>query len=222
MKGYIVVKNNLKKWLALGFVSCFFAALSFCPNNSFCVIPGAQAGTLKNNVVTVPAGQVFSAIVTAPISSANLTLGQQVNLVLSNNFVYNSKLIAPAGSAVVGNVISVSKSGNNGKNGELLLRFTRIITPYGIQIPLAANIKNASESGVLKGFVQEQEVPVEKISNKGYDKDLQVTNRCEICETAQNNNTNKGVDVEIPVRSQLDLILTQPITVNPAMYDSNY
>ncbi|MFR1671902.1 MAG: hypothetical protein ACLSWI_03050, partial [Candidatus Gastranaerophilaceae bacterium] len=33
---------------------------------------------------------------------------------------------------------------------------------------------------------------------------------------------DKGNDVEIPANAQIQLILTQPITVNPAMYNSNY
>ena len=33
---------------------------------------------------------------------------------------------------------------------------------------------------------------------------------------------DKGVDVEIPANSMIDIVLTQPITVNPAIYNSNY
>ena len=33
---------------------------------------------------------------------------------------------------------------------------------------------------------------------------------------------DKGGEVEIPVNSRIDLTLTQPITVNPAIYNSNY
>ena len=33
---------------------------------------------------------------------------------------------------------------------------------------------------------------------------------------------DKGNDVDIPVNSQVEITLTQPITVNPAIYNSNY
>jgi len=33
---------------------------------------------------------------------------------------------------------------------------------------------------------------------------------------------DKGDDVVIPANSNIELVLTQPITVNPAIYNSNY
>ena len=87
--------------------------------------------TLKGSVVTVPAGQKIPAVVTTPLSSANLTLGQNVTLALGSDFYYNGNLVAPAGSSVTGTVLEVSKAKHGSMNGKLLLRFTQIVTPYG-------------------------------------------------------------------------------------------
>ena len=63
--------------------------------------------TLKGRVVTVPAGQNIPAVTTMPLSSENLTLGQNVTIALSSDFYYNGSLIAPAGSSVTGQVLEV-------------------------------------------------------------------------------------------------------------------
>ena len=78
-------------------------------------------------------------------------LGQTVNLALSSDFYYNGNLIAPAGSSVVGTVLEVSKAKHGSMNGKLMLRFTQIVTPYGVQIPISAVIKTDDNSGVLVG-----------------------------------------------------------------------
>ena len=107
--------------------------------------------TLKGSVVTVPAGQSMPVVVTTPISSANMTTGQTVTVALGSDFYYNGNLIAPAGSSVTGTAIEVSKAKHGSLNGKLLLRFTQIVTPYGVQIPISAVVKTTDNSGVLVG-----------------------------------------------------------------------
>lgn len=146
-------------------------------------------GKTKEAVISVPEGKSFKTIVTTPLSSEYLTLGQKVTMVLGEDFYYKDKLIAPMESVVYGSVIKVSKAAEENK-GELLVRFTRITTPYGIQIPVSAVIKTKNSSGLLTG------------------KD----------ETFA---SDKG-DIDIPVNTSLDLLLIQPITVNPEVYNLNY
>ncbi len=195
-------------------------------------------GTLKGSVVTVPAGQQVAAVVTAPINSATAVLGQTVNLALSSDFYYNGNLIAPAGSSVVGTVLEVSKAKHGSMNGKLLLRFTQIVTPYGVQIPISAIIKTDDNSGVLVGGTKMDVA-------KDYTKDLAggaaagavsgvvfgalaggSVGKGAALGTAVGAGGglvkslwDKGDDVEIPVNASIELILTQPITVNPAIYN---
>ena len=58
--------------------------------------------TIQGNVVMVPAGVNVKAMLTTPISSEYTSPRQTVSLVLSDDFYYGSKLIAPAGSTVYG------------------------------------------------------------------------------------------------------------------------
>lgn len=196
---------------------------------------------LRGSVITVPAGQNMPALVTMPLNSANLTLGQTVSLALGSDFYYNNNLIAPAGSTVNGTVLDVSKAKRGSMNGKLMLRFTQIITPYGLQIPISAIIKTDDNSGMLIGGTKMDVA-------KDYAKDLTVgagagavsgvvfgalaggdIGRGAALGTAVGAGSgliksvwDKGDDVVIPANSTVELVLTQPITVNPAMYNSNY
>lgn len=195
--------------------------------------------TLKGSVVTVPAGQNISAVVTSPISSANTITGQNVSLALGSDFYYNGNLIAPAGSSVTGTVIEVSKAKHGSVNGKLLVRFTQIVTPYGIQIPISAVVKTTDNTGVLVGGTKMDIA-------KNYGKDVAVGAGAGalagvIISPLAGGNVGKGTalatavgagggvvksiwdkgnDVEIPANSAIQLVLTQPITVNPAIYNN--
>ena len=197
--------------------------------------------TLKGKVVTVPAGQGFSAVVTTPMSSENLTIGQNVTLALGSDFYYADNLIAPAGSTVNGTVLEVSKAKHGSLNGKLMVRFTQIVTPYGIQIPISALIKTTDNTGVLIGGTKMD-------VTKNYGKDLVAgsaagalsgvvfgalaggsVGRGAALGTAVGAGGgliksvwDKGADVVIPANSTIDLTLTQPITVNPAAYNQDY
>lgn len=196
--------------------------------------------TLKGRVVTVPAGQTVTAVVTTPISSANMEVGQTVTLALGSDFYYNGNLVAPAGSSITGNAIEVSKAKHGNLNGKLLLRFTQITTPYGVQIPISAVVKTESNNGVLMGGTGMDVA-------KEYGKDLAIgaaagalagviisplaggsIGRGTALATAVGAGGglakgiwDKGGDVEIPANSSIQLVLTQPITVNPTSYNDN-
>ncbi len=193
---------------------------------------------LKGSVVTVPAGTKVGVVVTSPISSEYTTLGQTVSAALGSDFYYNNKLIAPAGSTVSGIVIESSKAKRGSMNGKLAIRFTQILTPYGVAIPISGVISTTDGTGVLVGGTKLD-------VTKDYAKDLTVgagagavsgvvfgalsggeIGRGAALGTAVGAGAglvksiwDKGDNVEIPANSNIDIILTQPITVNPSSYD---
>ncbi len=197
--------------------------------------------TLKGRVVTVPAGANLSAVASTPISSEFLTLGQPVSVVLGSDFYYNSTLIAPAGSTVMGNVTVVTKAKHGSMNGSLKLRFTEITTPYGVRIPISAVIKTDDGTGLLKGGSKADVA-------KAYAKDVAIgsvvgalagtimgplsggaVGRGAALGTAVGavgglgkSVYDKGVDVNIPCNAAIDLYIDQPITVNPSGYSYDY
>lgn len=191
--------------------------------------------TLKGSVVTVPAGQTFKAVVTAPISSETAVIGQNVTLALGSDYYFNGNVIAPAGSTIYGTVLEVSKAKHGSLNGKLLIRYTQIITPTGQNIPISAVIKTDDNTGLLIGGTGFD-------VTKEYAKDLTVgagagalagviisplaggsVGRGTALATAVGAGGglvksiwDKGNDVVLPTNAIVELILTQPITVNPS------
>lgn len=179
--------------------------------------------TLKDSVLTVPAGEAFKTLVTMPLSSENLSLGQNINLALNADFYYNGKLIAPIGSMVNGTVLDVSKAKHGTVNGKLLMRFTQIVTPYGLQIPISAVVKTEDKKGILYGGEKMTYTNDTKISNSS-----NYTNISSLETTVGSGGGilkglwDKGIDVSIPANSVIELVLTQPITVNPALNQNDF
>lgn len=192
---------------------------------------------LRGSVVSVPAGISIPATLTTELSSENVSVGDAICLVLSRDFYYNDKLIAPAGSSVIGTVIEAKSAKHGTINGKLSVRFTQITTPTGSQIPISAIIKTDDNSGVLVGGTSLDVA-------KEYTKDLAVGSaagalsglvfgalaggthlgRGVALGTAVGaggglvkSAIDKGNEVSIPANSTIDLVLTQPVTVS-----SNY
>lgn len=168
--------------------------------------------TLKRSIVTVPAGETFRAIFMAPITSETAYTGQQVLLALGKDFFYEGKLVAPAGTSITGAVIGVSKAKHGALNGKLTIRCTQMITPTGLDIPISAIIKTDDNSGTLIGG---NSVFEEAMSEPGNPKFPNINMIAGSGGGLIKSVWDKGKDVEIPVNAVIELVLTQPITVNP-------
>jgi len=193
---------------------------------------------LRGSVITVPAGCTFTATLTTELSSDSVSAGQPVYMVLGEDFYYNNKLVAPAGSSVSGTVTEVKSAKHGSLNGKLAVRFNQITTPTGTQIPISAIIKTDDNTGVLVGGTK-------KDVAKEYTKDLVVGSaagalsglvfgalaggdklgRGVALGTAVGaggglvkSAVDKGQDVRIPANSSIGLYLTQPITVSSSNY----
>ncbi len=201
-------------------------------------VPYQQAETkpsskpLQGYVVVVPAGVNIPVTTTTELSSSNLSLGQAVSVMLTNGFYYNNVCVAPAGSTVSGNVVTLRKGGHAGRNGQLQIRFTQINTPYGNVIPISAMIKTTDGTGILKAGTAVD-------TTKAYAKDLAIgsgagavagltmgalaggsVGKGAAYGTAVGAGAglvkslwDKGEDVTIPVNSGLELTIDQPVTI---------
>ena len=195
--------------------------------------PQTYVPPLKGYVCMVPAGTSFPAVTTSEISSATMSLGQNVSLALGNDFYYNGQLVAPAGSQVNGNIILLRKGGLAGKNGQIKIRFTSLLTPYGQMIPISGTVRTDDGSGILYAATA-------KDTAKEYGKDLALgaaggalmgtimgplsggkVGKGAALGTAVGAGLglgksviDKGVDVNIPANSKIDIVIDQPITVN--------
>jgi len=200
-----------------------------------------QGQTLKGHVVTVPPGVTLSTVVSSPISSEYLTMGQTVAVTLGSDFYYNNSLIAPAGSTVSGTVTAVTKAKHGSMNGSLRLRFTEITTPYGTRIPISAGIKTDDGTGLLKGgtkadvakaYAKDMGIGAgagaltglvaSAISGGAIGKGTAIMTGVGAGAGLAKSLYDKGEDVTIPANSNIDLMIDQPITVNPSSYSYDY
>lgn len=190
--------------------------------------------TLKGSVVAVPAGQTFKARFTEPVDSSTAATGQTITMVLGTDYSYNGKVIAPAGSSVKGSVIEVSSAKHGSLNGKLAIRFTQITTPSGQEIPISAIIKTDDYTGVLVGGTKldvSKEygkdvavgagagalagVIISPLSGGSIGKGTALATAVGAGGGLVKSIWDKGEDVSIPANASIELILLQPITVNP-------
>ena len=193
----------------------------------------AQNNLLQGNVTMVPAGTTVNARLVSPLSSQYATVGEVVTMTLNDDFYYNNCLVAQAGSTLSGTVIEASKAKRGSVNGRLCVRFTKIYTPYGSQIPISAIIRTNDNSGVLVGGTK---IDVAK----EYTKDLAAGSAAgalsgvvfgalaggDVGKGAALGTAvgaggglvksiwDKGNDVEIPANASVDLVFLQPITIS--------
>lgn len=201
----------------------------------------SQGKTLKGRVVTVPPGVAMAAVVSTPISSEFLTVGQPVTVTLGSDFYYNSTLIAPAGSTVCGTAVQVTKAKHGSMNGSLRLRFTEIVTPYGSRIPISASVRTADGTGLLVGGTKTDVAKAyakdvaagsamgalgglvaSAISGGSVGKGTAIMTGVGAGVGLAKSIYDKGVDVIIPSNSSIELQIDQPITVNPSGYSYDY
>jgi len=215
---------------------------NYYPENRQSYNPDSSAPkTLKGRIVTVPAGAQLSSVVTTPISSEFLALGQPVNLTLGSDFYYNSTLIAPAGSTVCGTVTQVTKAKHGSMNGTLKLRFTEIVTPYGARVPISAVVKTDDGTGLLKGgtkadvaknYAKDMGVGAgvgalgglvaSAISGGAIGKGTAIMTGVGMAGGLAKSVYDKGSDVVIPSNATIELLVDQPITVNPSANSYDY
>ena len=145
-------KRNLFALILPGFLA--LQNVSFATSNFNYAPAPAQTrvqNPLQGSIVYAPLGITTSVVTTAPISSETLYNGYIINTILPQDFAYNGKTIAPAGSTVTGSVIMAKKAGRAGINGQVYIRFNQITTPQGFRIPVSAVVKTDDNTGMLKG-----------------------------------------------------------------------
>lgn len=191
-----------------------------------------EASHLQGYAIYVPAGITCNAVLSQEINSQNAVVGQNINAILTDDFVYNGTVIASSGSTLIGSVVSNKKAGIGARNGQTMVKFTTIRTPYNNIIPISAVISTSDNSGVLKGGTA-------KDVAKGYAKDAVIgagagavlgtamgalaggsVGRGAIYGTALGaglgavkKGTEKGEDVLVPSNSRVTILFNQPITL---------
>lgn len=190
---------------------------------------------LQGHVIIIPQGTVLSAVSPTKMSSDFLTVGDSVSLTIGTPFYFQGAMIAPANSIVNGSVVIAEKAGRGGKHGKLKVKFTDIITPQGVRIPIAGKIQTQDGTGVLVGGTnKERAVKAAKNTAVGAaggalsglifgaasggkaGKGAAVGTAIGSGLGLGKSLWDKGVEASIPPGSAVDIILEQPVTINPS------
>lgn len=208
-------------------------AQQYSPQYDQSYAPQTYLPPLKGHVFMVPAGATIPAVTNCELNTSTMTVGEGVSVALGDDFCYNGQMVAPAGSQVNGNIILLRKGGVAGKNGQLKIKFTNIVTPYGQMIPISGTIKTDDGTGILYAGTA-------KDTAKAYAKDIAIgsaagailgtimgpisggqVGRGAALGTAVGavgglgkSVIDKGANVVIPPNSRIDIAIDQPITVN--------
>lgn len=107
---------------------------------------------LQGRVVTVPPGTMIpGATATRTLSSQNLRTGDTISVALNTPFYYAGAMVLPAGTNIMGTVVTAQSAGRAGRNGQLMIVFNQAVTPQGQRIGLTGKLATEDGSGVLKG-----------------------------------------------------------------------
>lgn len=198
---YILFLSNI---IALSaFAGSNYAYTQYSPLYGYDSNIGYENSNLQGYALYVPAGTTCQGLLSQDLSSQSAVAGQNVSLILKDDFKYRNKTVAPAGSVIYGTVSGVQKAGYGNKNAKMMIRFTSIITPYGNTIPINAIVATSDYTGILKG--EPAKAPETENSNENIiETDAEV-------ETIKRNK-NKGAPIFISAKSPINIYFTQPIT----------
>ena len=105
-----------------------------------------------------PSGTEKKAILAQIVSLKTAVVGQKVEAILLDDFIYDDNVIAPKNSVVIGSIVSYFNSEKTTDESTLHVKFTTIRTPYNNIIPISAVIKTDNENGVLKPDKETNEI----------------------------------------------------------------
>ena len=93
--------------------------------------------TLSGAVVQIAKGTNIGVYLQNPINTATAQVGDQIVAVLTNNWTYKGYTVAPQGSLVYGSLTLAHGAQYGSRNGRVVIKFDRIVTPEGRTINIS-------------------------------------------------------------------------------------
>ena len=98
-----------------------------------------QTKPLSGTVMVIPKGEKFVALLQSAVNSESLAEDDVIAAVLSEDWTYNGRVIAPKGSVAYGRATDIKKIGYAYANGRMAMEFYEVLTPDGNRIRLTSN-----------------------------------------------------------------------------------
>ena len=188
-------------------------------NNVYKPSPNALSGS----VIYIDSGATFTAALLSDISSDSLVNNDNITAELDADWVYDGQLIAPEGSIITGRAVETSAASFAMKNGRIGLSFYEIMTPDGNVIPLKTNkvyiVGNSSRAmnvtkRVVGGAATGLLLSAVSII-MGVDPTRAIITGASLGAGAGAVSaiSSKGEEIRVIEGSQLQIMLTEPLTV---------
>lgn len=182
------------------------------------------SNVLVGSLVHIEAGTQFNAVLSSGISSESISNNDRISAQLMEDWMFNGIVIAPAGSIVNGNVIDSKPASFAMGNGRIGINFNQILTPDGKVINLstnkvyivgdssrAANIAKRVAGGVLGGVAIASLALLFGADVKSLIGGAAVGGALGTVSALG----TKGEDIDVPEGTNLQIMLAEPMTVQP-------
>lgn len=184
---------------------------------------------LTATVVRVPEGTTFQIQFESGISSGSLEQNDSLVATLPVNFVYNGKVVAPAGSMVYGNVINAKSAGYAYGTGDMEISFNKILPPEGNPIQISTeNIVVKGKSSRAKNMTRDVLVGAGigiiggvltylltgSSSSESFVRAISVGGGVGAASGGLRGAIQRGEEVQIPAGTRIQLKLTSPVNVS--------
>ena len=185
-----------------------------------------QPAVYKGYVAQINAGTKFQAYLQNAINTASASKGDQIVAVLTNGIMYNGMEVAPQGSLVYGTLSKARPATYGSRNGRVVINFNQLVTPdnktYNISTEeidftvsnegkVGNSLKSAAGAAVAGALVG---LLVGAISGSDHMwRSAAIGAGAGAGSSVIYSTAERGVDAEIPSFTELDITLTQPLSV---------
>ena len=183
---------------------------------------------LKGYVGKISAGTKFSAYLRSPVNTATASKGDNINAVLSQDWVYGNKLIASQGSVVYGTITKANRASYGYRNGSVQINFTQIATPDGrtydikaekvdFKVDSTGKLGNAAgkvAAGAAIGILGSLLALALSSGDKSVGKAVAIGAGVGAGTGLLTAAAEKGVDAEIPAYTEIEIVLEKPLNIS--------
>ena len=186
-----------------------------------------QNTALKGYVGKIDKGTTFKTYLQTPLNTATANVGDSVTAILSEDWIVNGSVIAPQGSVVTGTVKKARHATIGSINGRIVINFNNLTTTEGKVYNISTEavdftVTNEGKlgrtaktvaTGAIIGLVGGLIYALLSDGGTSYGKAVAVGMASGAASGALKEGVEAGVDAEIPVYTELNLVLTKPISV---------
>ena len=185
-----------------------------------------QQTAYKGYVAQLNAGTKFQAYLQNAINTATAAKGDQIVAVLTNGLTYNGQEVAPQGSLVYGTLSKARPASYGSRNGKVVINFNQLVTPdqkvYNISTEeidftvsnegkVGESFKSAAGAAVAGALVG---LLVGALTGGDHiGRNVAIGAGVGAGSSVIYSTAERGVDAEIPSFTELEITLTQPLSV---------